>query len=63
MNGQKYNGRVTYTERNWYRNVLYYVAVLDCEDDLYKSLGNSGRKELLLKLEMTADDNHISYEK
>ena len=63
LNGSDYSGRITYTERNWFKSMLYYVAVMDCEDDLYKHLGDSGEKKFQLELTMTADDNHISYEK
>ena len=63
INGSIYEGRITFTERNWFKSMLYYVAVMDCEDELYKQIGENESMKFELTLKMTADDNHISYEK
>jgi len=39
IDGSRVSGYVTYTERNWHRAVLYYLAVMDCDDELFKAFG------------------------
>ena len=31
---------LTSTERNWYRPVMYYMAVMDCENNLHTTIGD-----------------------
>ena len=36
------------TERNWFRPVMYYMAVMDCDDEIHNILGANkyGRIEI-----------------
>ena len=41
---------------------MYYMAIMDCDDEIYKILGQNKYGRIEVKATMTADENHISYE-
>ena len=57
LDARKWEAHVTLTERNWYRPVLYYVAVMDCEDEINQLVGDTYLGKVEVKVELTADDD------
>lgn len=54
---------LTSYERNWFRPVMYYVAVMDCDDYLHEAIGDNKFGRISIEAEMTADEDHFPYEK
>lgn len=54
---------VTRTERNWHRPVMYYMAVMDCDDNIHNMLGDNKFGRIQIEAVMTANEDHFSYEK
>jgi hypothetical protein len=42
---------------------MYYVAVMDCEDNLHKIMGDNPFNEMSIEAVLTADKEHLPYEK
>ena len=58
------SGWVTLTERNWYRPVLYYLVVMDCDSELENAFGKiEDPVGIEVEAELLADEQHISFEK
>ena len=62
LDARKHEGWVTLTERNWYRPVLYYVAVMDCGDEINQLVGDTYLGKVEVRVELKADDDQLSYE-
>jgi len=54
---------LTSYERNWYRPVMYYVAVMDCDDYLHEAIGDNKFGRISIEAVMTANEDHFPYEK
>ena len=54
---------MTLTERNWFRPVMYYVAVMDCDDEIQNILGYNKYGRIEIEATLQADDDHFSYER
>ena len=54
---------VTRTERNWRRPVMYYMAVMDCDDNIHNALGANRFSRIQIEAVMTANEDHFPYEK
>jgi hypothetical protein len=63
VDGKVGEGWVTMTERNWYDPMMYYLAVMDCEDEVHSVLGENKYGRVEIEAEMTQDDDQFSYEK
>ena len=63
VNGKPTTGWVTMTERNWYQPMMYYMAVMDCDDEIYGSLGENKYGRFEVTTELTQDSDQFSYEK
>jgi len=48
LDGTRVSGWVTQTERNWYLPMMYYMAIMDCDDEVENVLGQNryGRLEV-----------------
>lgn len=53
---------VTKTDRNWYHPQMYFMAVMDCNDQMANMFGDNKYGRLEIRAEMTSDDDHFSYE-
>ena len=42
---------------------MYYVAVMDCDDEIHDALGDSLEHRLDVTMTLLADNSHFSYEK
>lgn len=63
VDGSQNEGYVTLTERNWFRPVMYYVAVMDCDDEIHNILGHNKYGRIEIEATLQADDDHFSYER
>ncbi len=55
VDGSKTEGWVTKTERNWHMPSMYYMAVMDCDDEVQETLGQNRYGRIEVVAEMTAD--------
>lgn len=62
LDGSTANGYVTTNERNWHHPVMYYMALMDCDDQFYMMFGDNKYGRLEVTATMTQDDSHFSYE-
>lgn len=62
LDGTPVSGYVTLTERNWYMPSMFYAVVMDCDDEVQNLLGNNKYGRIQVRLEMTANDDHLSFE-
>lgn len=63
IDGTQREVRVTLTERNWHMPMMYYMAVMDCQDQIFQYLGDIKIGKIWLTATMTSGDDHFSYEK
>jgi hypothetical protein len=52
----------TNTERNWFNPEMYFLAILDCHDEIHKTVGNNPFAKISIDADLTDDDNEFSYE-
>jgi hypothetical protein len=50
-------------ERNWFMPKMYYIAVMDCDDEIHDALGDSIEHRLEILMTLKADQHHFSYDK
>ena len=53
---------LTLTERDWFQPQMYYVAVMDCEDELHMLLGDDRHGRIEVSLHMQDEDSELPYE-
>jgi hypothetical protein len=63
VDGKLGTGWVTMTERNWYNPMMYYMAVMDCDDEVHSVLGENKYGRVEIEAELTQDEDQFSYEK
>ena len=63
LDGKAVEGYVTMTERNWLGPTMYYMAVMDCDDEVHGVLGKNRYGRVEVTATMTAGEDHFSYEK
>lgn len=63
VSGNTTTGYVTLTERNWFTPMMYYMAVMDCDDEVHSVLGENRYGRVEVEATMTQDDNQFSFEK
>ena len=50
-------------ERNLYRDaVMYYIAIMDCNDNIPTTFGSMKHGKLIINTEVRANEDHFSYE-
>jgi len=54
---------MTTKERNWFQTEMYYLAVMDCDDEIENILGDNRHGHIEVKATMTANEDHLPYEK
>lgn len=57
LDGTEQTGYVTYTERNWYHPQIYYMAAMDCYEEMDKALGKTRNGRIVIEAKMTSDNN------
>ena len=62
MDGRTFNGYVTLNTRNWYNPVMYYLAVMDCDDEAADILGDNINGRLKIDWWLTAGGSEYSYD-
>ena len=63
LDGTLIDGYVTKTERNWYMPQMYYMAVMDCDQNIHQTVGHNKHGRIAVEVTMTADEDQFSYEK
>lgn len=62
INGNTRTSLTTNTERNWFHPEMYFLAVMDCHDEIHKTLGENPFGRVNIDADLTDDDNEFSYE-
>jgi hypothetical protein len=63
LDGKSVEGYVTLTERVWTQPTMYYMAVMDCDDEIHGVLGTNRYGRVEVTATMSAGENHFSFEK
>lgn len=63
LSGQDYEGYVVRQNRDWFMPKMYYIAVMDCDDEIHDALGDSIEHRLDITMTLLADNAHFSYDK
>ena len=63
LDGSEVISWVTKTERNWYHPEMYFMAVMDCDEQIQKVIGDNKYGKVIVNAKMTANNDHFSYEK
>ena len=62
LDGTKYPGYASYHERNWLHPSMYYLAVMDCEDEVHDFLGPQATGRIKVEWHLTSDGQETPYE-
>ena len=63
LNGEfNYENYLTSTTRNWFRPEMYFISVMDCEDELNLLLGDQRHGKIEVKLHLMDDESELPYE-
>ena len=62
LNGTSYKGILTDNAKNIYRAHMYYLAIMDCKNEIYKVIGENEYTKVMFHTHMTAADSEFSYD-
>lgn len=62
IDGSETTSLTTNTERNWFHPEMYFLAVMDCHDEIFKTVGNNPFGRVSINADLRDDDNEFSYE-
>lgn len=62
VNGNERETMVSNTNRNWFRPEMYYLAIMDCEENLVKTFGPETHLHGFIKIEADLKDQDLQFE-
>lgn len=62
IDGTTLEHEVTRTVRNWYHPEMYFIAVMDCHEEIQKTLGTNPFGRIVVNADLKDDDSEFSYE-
>ena len=62
IDGSENERLVLKTERNWYHPEMYFIAIMDCHENIQNTLGPNPYGRIMITADMKDDDTEFSYE-
>lgn len=63
LDGSAYKGIITQDARNIYRAHMYYLAIMDCKNEIYNVVGDNPYVKVMFHTHLTADDSEFSFDR
>ena len=62
IDGSNFKGVLTDDAKNIYRAHMYYLAIMDCKNEIYNVVGDNLYTKVMFHTHMTAQDSEFSYD-
>lgn len=62
LDGSNYKGILTQDAKNIFRTHMYYLAIMDCKNEIYNVIGDNPHVKVMVNTHLTANDSEFSYD-